>query len=240
VALLNLKKDKGKSKEESKEEEVPDKLPSLEEEKKEGEGEEKPAEGDASAEGQPALVEGAPVEGYKPPEGVEGEAPVEVKKEEGLAPDELPPLEKTEGDAGAAEAPADMPADKPKSASKVEDERLYFAKLMANFGADSVEPVDEKISGEDVMAVLQDNWEMQNRKTQVTETNKKILTLIQPLRDLEQEWYGIKDEIAKLELSLNEKKALLRAKNAEIKKKTDELGELFGGREQVAKYLRKD
>jgi hypothetical protein len=156
-----------------------------------------------------------------------------------LAPDELPPLVNNPpvSKSVTIEVPVEKPIERPP-VQKIADERLYFARFMSRFAGDSVDPVQERLSGQDVMDVLHKNWTQQNQRLQVTDVNKKVVEMLAPLKALEQEWYILKNEVAQLENRLKERHQALENKERELKAKADELTHLLGSREEVARLLR--
>ncbi|MFH1133639.1 MAG: hypothetical protein V1735_04050 [Nanoarchaeota archaeon] len=159
--------------------------------------------------------------------------PMEVKVE--LAPDELPPLiQRKEEPKPVAERPVVKVAAEPPPA----DEHLFFSKLMERFSKADIEDIPDRVSGQDVMRIISENYSKDRQLADVQDANKRAVELIKPLQAKEQQWRSLRAEIEAYEKALSEKKARIITLEADIRRSADEVAALMGSREAIAQLLR--
>lgn len=118
-----------------------------------------------------------------------------------LAPDELPPVD----DAAAA----------PDLSHPGDDKRLYFSSLLQKIHEEGLKSTKLMVPTANLLSDMKKHWKEQKRTEEVDAMMQKVTESLTPLQRLEKEWVALNDDI-------EQKKQLLRQKEAEIQKLAEE------------------
>lgn len=132
-------------------------------------------------------------------------------------PDELPPVDSvTKSELAPDELPPVTQIDSAPEAAQVDDQRLYFSQLLQKFHEEGLKSTKITTPSVNLVSDMKKHWKKLKKAEEAALMNKKVAEGIAPLQRLEQEWMSIQEDI-------ESKKNLLRDKEEEIRKLSEEL-----------------
>jgi hypothetical protein len=132
-------------------------------------------------------------------------------------PDELPPVDGIpESELAPDELPPVTQVDSAPEAAQVDDQRLYFSQLLQKFHEEGLKSTKITTPSVNLVSDMKKNWKKLRKAEEAALMNRKVAENIAPLQRLEQEWMSIQEDI-------ESKKNLLRDKEEEIRKLSEEL-----------------